>query len=81
MELRTSARFGVVKSPRDHARLPDAEPLAHQAHPLAEEDLVTDERAGLTPAQMVERKLASLLKSQPLPVSHLITARRTSRGR
>ncbi len=46
-----------------------------------EESLVRDARAGLTPAQMVERKVASLLKSQPLPVSHLMTTRRTSRGR
>jgi hypothetical protein len=47
----------------------------------AEEDLVADARAGVTPAEMVERKLASLLKSQPLPVSQLKTARRTSRSR
>jgi hypothetical protein len=33
----------------------------------AEEALVTDSRAGLTPAQMVERKLVSLLQSTPLP--------------
>ncbi len=48
--------------------------------PLAansEEALITDTRAGLTPAQMVERKLVSLLKSNPLPVSHvqMLTAR------
>jgi hypothetical protein len=36
---------------------------------VAEEILVTDARAGLTPAQMVERKLVSLLQSTPLPVS------------
>ena len=53
----------------------------HPAHVLAEEALVADARAGLTPAQMVERKLASLLRSQPLPVSHMMTARRTSRSR
>jgi hypothetical protein len=46
-----------------------------------EEDLVTDVRASLTPAQMVERKLVSLLKSNPLPVSHLMTGPRTFRGR
>ncbi len=50
-------------------------------HALAEEALVADARAGLTPAQMVEHKLASLLKSQPLPVSHMMTAKRTSRSR
>jgi hypothetical protein len=57
-------------------------PLVPQpAHALAEEALVADARAGLTPAQMVEHKLASLLKSQPLPVSHMMTAKRTSRSR
>jgi hypothetical protein len=45
-----------------------------------EEDLVADARASLTPAQMVERKLAFLLKSNPLPVS-LMTGGRTIRGR
>lgn len=41
----------------------------------SEETLVSDARAGLTPAQMVERKLATLLQSAPLPVSNrLVTA-------
>jgi len=53
----------------------------HHIPILTEEALVADARAGLTPAQMVERKLASLLKSQPLPVSLMMTARRTSRSR
>lgn len=44
------------------------------AAPAAEEALVLDARAGLTPAQAVERKLASLLKGQSLPVSHLLSA-------
>ena len=47
----------------------------------AEEDLVADVRASLTPAQMVERKLVFLLKSNPLPVSHLMTGSRSLRGR
>jgi len=34
-----------------------------------EEVLVSDSRAGLTPAQQVERKVASLLKDGYLPVS------------
>jgi hypothetical protein len=38
------------------------------------EDLVRDARAGLTPAQMVERKLFSMLGSEPLPVSRLQSA-------
>jgi hypothetical protein len=40
-----------------------------------EEMLVPDTRARLTPAQMVERKLLSLLKSVALPVSHLQSVR------
>jgi hypothetical protein len=48
---------------------------------LLEEDLVEDARAGLTPAQMVERKLVSLLKSNPLPVSQLMTGKRSIRTR
>ena len=39
---------------------------------LSEEALVTDARAGLTPAQMVERKLAALLQNGPLPVSQQV---------
>jgi hypothetical protein len=39
--------------------------------PATEEVMVADVRAGLTPAQMVERKLASLLKATPLPMSRL----------
>lgn len=38
-----------------------------------EEVMVADVRAGLTPAQMVERRLASLLKATPLPLSRLQT--------
>jgi hypothetical protein len=34
---------------------------------LAEETLVSDARAGLTPAQMVERRLHSLLQTTPPP--------------
>ncbi len=43
---------------------PAAEPAAASV-----EALVSDARAGLTPAQMVDRKLASLLRDQPLPLS------------
>ena len=38
-----------------------------------EEVMVADVRAGLTPSQMVERKLVSLLKATPLPMSRLQT--------
>jgi hypothetical protein len=41
------------------------------AVPVAEEALVSDARAGLTPAQMVERKLVDMLRSTPLPLSRL----------
>jgi hypothetical protein len=37
----------------------------------AQEALVSDPRAGLTPAQLVERKLVSLLPGAQLPVSRL----------
>lgn len=39
----------------------------------SEDSLVTDARAGLTPAQMVDRKLVSLLRNTPVPVSQLHT--------
>jgi len=35
---------------------------------VSEESLVSDARARLTPAQMVEQKLVSLLQHAPLPV-------------
>jgi hypothetical protein len=38
---------------------------------MAEEVLVPDDRALLTPAQMVERKLVSMLETTPVLVSHL----------
>jgi hypothetical protein len=44
-----------------------------------EESLVADDRAGLTPSEMVERKLVALLKSNPLPVSQLNSGRRLLR--
>jgi hypothetical protein len=56
----------------------DAPPAVHHAPVLTEEALVADARAGLTPAQVVEHKLAVLLK--PLPVSQMTTARLTSRS-
>ncbi len=45
----------------------------------AEESLVADARAGLTPAQMVERKLVSLLRTNPLLVSQVMAGSRTFR--
>lgn len=40
-----------------------------------QETLVCDARAGLTPAQMVERKLVAMLRSNILPASHLQVSR------
>jgi hypothetical protein len=48
---------------------------------VLEEALVADDRAGLTPAQMVERKLISLLKMNPLPVSQVMAGSRPLRTR
>jgi hypothetical protein len=39
------------------------------------EKLVNDVRAGLTPSQLVERKLIALLRSNILPASHLQVSR------
>ncbi len=50
----------------------EAAPLAPTAIAVeAEECLVSDDRAGLTPAEHVERKLVALLRSTPLRVSQL----------
>jgi hypothetical protein len=64
-----------TEQPDFYERIPSAEPIAGspalRLPPSAlEETLVADTRATLTPAEMVERKLLSLLKSNPLPVSH-----------
>ncbi|MGH7224637.1 MAG: hypothetical protein ACRELF_15545, partial [Gemmataceae bacterium] len=52
---------------------PDTPPRARPAPP--QETLVHDARAGLTPAQMVERKLVALLGNSILPASHLQASR------
>jgi hypothetical protein len=61
----------------DRTRIPQ-EPVkannAPAAHP-PDESLVSDARAGLTPAQLVERRLVALLKSAPLPLSRLQAGR------
>jgi hypothetical protein len=46
---------------------------------VQQEGLVIDARAGLTPSQLVERKLIGLLRGAPLPVSHLLSAARQRR--
>ena len=40
---------------------------------FGDETLVLDARAGLSPAQMVERKLVGLMKNTALPISHMLT--------
>jgi hypothetical protein len=74
-------RFRPATEPAALAE-PDAAGTASATLDGAEEEaLVADARAGLTPAQMVERKLGSLLKSNPLPVSHMMTGSRSIRAR
>jgi hypothetical protein len=43
--------------------------------PEQEETLVADLRHALTPSQVLERKLGTLLKTAPLPVSQLQSVR------
>jgi hypothetical protein len=47
------------------------EPASLAPGALAQEVLVSDDRSGLTPAQMVERKLIRMLSNTPLPTSRL----------
>jgi hypothetical protein len=46
-------------------------PVLSPAAQPADESLVHDARANLTPSQAVERRLVSLLKGTPLPLSRL----------
>lgn len=48
--------------------------MAKAPYGSSEEDLVVDIRARLTPAQIVESKLHSLLRDRALPVSQVRTA-------
>jgi len=50
---------------------PDDAPLNEPVAPPPVEALVSDARAGVTPAQMVERKLASLTAHSPLLLSRM----------
>jgi hypothetical protein len=42
---------------------------------VPQEKLVNDDRAGLTPSQLVERRLIAMLRSNILPASHLQVSR------
>ncbi len=66
-----------VASPQQRISFPSAKFVGPELPP--EETLITDARAGLSPAQMVERKLISLLNGRPLRMSH-VGARRTRTG-
>ena len=66
----------------DASSQPASEPLppgTERNPPAPDETLVADPRAGLTPSQLVERKLVTLLGASSLPVSTLQTARLTRR--
>lgn len=47
-------------------------PLEHRPSAAVVEELIVDDRAGIRPAQMVENKLARILKGSSIPVSHLL---------
>jgi hypothetical protein len=49
--------------------------LARTQSVPADEVLIPDQRAGLTPAQSVERKLTALLRGSAIPASHLRLAK------
>lgn len=49
--------------------------------PEAEETIIPDQRAGVTPAQSVERKLSAMLRSgAAIPVSHFRLAKLCRKG-
>jgi hypothetical protein len=62
-------------------RRPAADAVSPSGPAIAEERLVADDRAGLSPSEMVERKLRTLLKEGPLPVSQISVGRRLIRSR
>jgi hypothetical protein len=55
-------------TPMNDRRSPRAEPTADRP---AEETLVADARAALTPSQHVEQRLLGMLKASPVLVSHV----------
>ena len=65
--------------PEDTALSPYPAAAPNGADGALDESLVADARAGLTPADMVERKLSSLLRTTPIPVSQ-ISRRRAGRA-
>jgi hypothetical protein len=60
-------------------RVDSLEAVNLDQNPEEDEVLVEDARAGLTPAQYVERKLLDVLRNSPLLVSRLQTSRPNGR--
>lgn len=63
----------------DASRIPTSDRLApfapreaRIAAAPADEELIVDDRCSMRPAQMVEEKLARVLKDSMVPVSHLL---------
>lgn len=71
-----------IRKARPAPRPPAAEPPEAPRAAAPEEVLVRDARSGLSPSQMVERKLLTLLNGRPMPVSHVLlaSARRPARS-
>ncbi len=76
----TLLRRRVRRAPEPQPRQGIISP-GQQGHETTEEALVMDDRAGMRPAQLVERKLRSLLDGRSLSVSQLRTEPLSSRGR
>ncbi len=71
--LKTPASSAGSRSRDEHHERSPSRWRAIEQPPLAHRDeaLVVDERSEVRPAQVVESKLARLLKDASLPVSHL----------
>lgn len=67
--------------------MPNTQPSARTRPPVARreppavlgEAMIEDARGGLTPAELVEQKVASTLRTSPLPISSLRTTSRVRR--
>jgi len=68
-----AAQRATDAAPHEYSGARDFDRLAVSRYSASvpEESLVIDDRSAVTPAQMVETKLMSLLQGSSLPVSHL----------
>jgi hypothetical protein len=73
--------FGKSIMDKKNSRRSPVVPALPPGIEAAEEILVADDRAGLTPSQLVEQKLVRLLKRNPLPVSQMNSGRHLIRAR